>query len=104
MPFSVSAPHASIFLPLRSPVVTFEFMVGELSNCTTFCGDGIQTRDVECVRLIDDAIQNETVSDSECIMRGMMKPDEVLDCDPGPCPVYVDRGFGDVSWENLGRQ
>lgn len=80
-----------------SPEISFEFMAEDFGNCSSFCGDGTQSRDVQCVMVVDGMV-NQTLNDTEC--SDVDRPNDEQSCNSGACPVYLDNGFGDVSWED----
>ena len=78
------------------------FRVEEIGECSTVCNTGEQRRLVECVMMVDGMV-NQTLDDSDCISKGIMKPDEVIPCTKGPCFEFRDNGFGSVSSNRVGR-
>ena len=76
--------------------VCFRYTVSAFSECSASCGEGLQTRTVQCVT--DGSGVPRVVDDSYCTSQGLTRPHEQKHCTGmASCAEYSVSSFSTVS-------
>lgn len=76
----------------------FQYDDPEFGECSEFCGGGLQTRSLSCLRVTTDGgiTTNVTVAEENCIDAGVQRPPSVQQCNNRPCPIYDIGRYSEV--------